>query len=1076
MLKKLKHQQYERPHGKYQCGRAACWEKPCFNGPKPDGSCGGATECAPVRIGERWECRRPVAAGGPCAIGPKPDGTCSQCRPPCSPRLSLRSLRGRLVCSAMAAVIACILFWFHFGGTGHRIAAVNPGPLSAMHQHLPSVVFPAKANGGASPNCSVCHTAHAAGAAGWIKAAFKPSQMSAQCLACHRFGNPADNRVQNSQHNEIFPHLSHATVTQCQMCHTEHHGPDAKITLFTDTQCNTCHSRTIKSFDKDHPQFSEFFPHREFSGISFNHAKHAGSYFEAGKFVCSECHAARRDERVTGEVSFEQSCSRCHAKDIPANDLVILHLPEKLSQDPGDITALEKMLFNDAAGMKNFYKELSKSGAVLQNRLQSRSGKADLKPLFRSIKWEAVAAAAALLVSKGTALDRNGAFDIGLRNAGDGWSWSTENSDAPELHYRATAHADPVMRAWLEFGLSLSPELGNAMFDHKQGPGNCAKCHVAGTRDAMKIEWKMGRSNNEGRHTTFSHGKHLDLLDCKGCHALNPTADLSTQFTAGANIMQAGARPVSSFKSISLQTCSQCHAEKKVSQSCLLCHRYHSEPSLLRPGEVIAKTDIPAVKEQDQGSAKKEQAAQETATKERAQAAAAAKEKEQTQAASAAATAKEQAQAAAAAREQAKKDALAKEQAQAAANTKEQEQAQAAAASAKEQARQAALAKEQAQAAAIASEQARKAALAKEQAAAAAKEQAQAQAAAAAAKEQARQEARAREQAQADAAAKEKEQAALAKQQAQDAAAAAAAKSKEQAQAVAPTAVATATSTTPATERFQGKFLGNAKCIGCHDAEKGVWENTKHKNSVNLRRNGNKPEVKAILAAVNSTARNPFEEQICLKCHFTVITDEPKTPLGVSCESCHGAASDWIEIHNSGKDDKAKHVQQMNAARDKGMINSGMKQELVQNCFGCHNYDRMDAGTVAKMVGAGHPAFAFEFVAFSQGTVRHRFYPPDRNNNSEMAPAELSRWYVIGQGAQLVSSARVLNSNPDGVIKDSQQAKIDNAKKALTLSGLQSAKALMDSPTDDNLKALIAECDGKDFSSKLGDLLPKEFK
>jgi cytochrome c553 len=213
-----------------------------------------------------------------------------------------------------------------------------------------------------------------------------------------------------------------------------------------------------------------------------------------------------------------------------------------------------------------------------------------------------------------------------------------------------------------------------------------------------------------------------------------------------------------------------------------------------------------------------------------------------------------------------------------------------------------------------------------------------------------------------------------------------------------------------------------------------------------------------------------------MSCHFTVI--DGKAALGVSCESCHGAASDWKDVHNN-KDAIPDKAKRMEAAREKGMIHPAMKQALMQNCFGCHNYDSgaVPGDTVAKMLGAGHPAFDFEFVAFSQGTVKHRFYPPDVTANQDMKPVDLARWYVIGQGAQLVSSAKVMAaSGTVDAIKTAQQAKIDAATKVMTAVGIPEATALVSAPTDANLAKLINATDGKDFTSQVGSMVPTSFK
>ena len=71
-------QQYERPHLKWICGRAA-EGAPCRNGAGPNGSCGADFECSPAldkKAGEpkgHFRCTRARDSGGPCADGPRPD-------------------------------------------------------------------------------------------------------------------------------------------------------------------------------------------------------------------------------------------------------------------------------------------------------------------------------------------------------------------------------------------------------------------------------------------------------------------------------------------------------------------------------------------------------------------------------------------------------------------------------------------------------------------------------------------------------------------------------------------------------------------------------------------------------------------------------------------------------------------------------------------------------------------------------------------------------------------------------------------------------------------------------------------
>lgn len=129
---------YERPNYKFRCGRAATWGKPCMGGPNLDGSCGGTTACSPVKNkNDRFECRRSAIAGGPCEHGPDSDGSCSVTQPPCSPRRSLRGIRGRLSVLALGLVLAFI--GGSMGPSDSNIVGFNwtiPGPLTDTHANF----------------------------------------------------------------------------------------------------------------------------------------------------------------------------------------------------------------------------------------------------------------------------------------------------------------------------------------------------------------------------------------------------------------------------------------------------------------------------------------------------------------------------------------------------------------------------------------------------------------------------------------------------------------------------------------------------------------------------------------------------------------------------------------------------------------------------------------------------------------------------------------------------------------------------------------------------------------------------
>jgi len=100
-------------------------------------------------------------------------------------------------------------------------------------------------------------------------------------------------------------------------------------------------------------------------------------------------------------------------------------------------------------------------------------------------------------------------------------------------------------------------------------------------------------------------------------------------------------------------------------------------------------------------------------------------------------------------------------------------------------------------------------------------------------------------------------------------------------------------------------------------------------------------------------------------------------------------------------------------ARKAGMVWSFMTYDIAANCSECHGlaHPKLSGEVLAKMLDAGHPSEPdFELVRYSQGTVRHRFYPPDYSKNAEMSPAELARLFVVGQAAKLVSPIQLVTN------------------------------------------------------------------
>jgi len=136
-----------------------------------------------------------------------------------------------------------------------------------------------------------------------------------------------------------------------------------------------------------------------------------------------------------------------------------------------------------------------------------------------------------------------------------------------------------------------------------------------------------------------------------------------------------------------------------------------------------------------------------------------------------------------------------------------------------------------------------------------------------------------------------------------------------------------------------------------------------------------------------------------VQCHYTKNPDE-RASASVSCQKCHGAASEWVDVHNNygGKDVKKEdespaHAKERVAkAKAAGMIRPEMLFDIASNCMGCHGFahPNVSGDKFAKLLAAGHMMNQeYELVRYSQGQVRHRFYPYGSTTNQPMTGAEL---------------------------------------------------------------------------------------
>lgn len=281
---------------------------------------------------------------------------------------------------------------------------------------------------------------------------------------------------------------------------------------------------------------------------------------------------------------------------------------------------------------------------------------------------------------------------------------------------------------------------------------------------------------------------------------------------------------------------------------------------------------------------------------------------------------------------------------------------------------------------------------------------------------------------------------------------------------------------------MHAKISGADACSECHVSEFAAWKKSTHFATwSSMHRNDNAKAIAKKMGYNKGIKRN----DLCLTCHYTakLVDDSSKTISGVSCESCHGPAKDWIDVHNDygGKEfnidnETSQHkVKRLESCDKAGMLRSAQVYKIAKNCYTCHTVPN------EKLVNVGgHTAGSdFELVAWSQGQVRHNyFYSPDQANRKASAH-RLRVLFVVGHLTDLEFSLRALAKakkndvylkamrlRVNNVLKrlDEIQEKISTTEVSAALAAVPRVEAgdkvgRLDVPTLSSLKGLIAVAD-----------------
>jgi hypothetical protein len=143
------------------------------------------------------------------------------------------------------------------------------------------------------------------------------------------------------------------------------------------------------------------------------------------------------------------------------------------------------------------------------------------------------------------------------------------------------------------------------------------------------------------------------------------------------------------------------------------------------------------------------------------------------------------------------------------------------------------------------------------------------------------------------------------------------------------------------------------------------------------------------------------QDQRCLQCHVSPALDadlDKAAPYfrtdGVSCESCHGPARKWLNVHYL---DSWKEKSRTEKSAE-GMTNTETLFGRTQTCVKCHvGAAGMDVDH--DLLAAGHPRLNFEFSSFHAAMPHHWPDAKDRDPNKDprgRTDFEARAW-LIGQ-------------------------------------------------------------------------------
>lgn len=209
----------------------------------------------------------------------------------------------------------------------------------------------------------------------------------------------------------------------------------------------------------------------------------------------------------------------------------------------------------------------------------------------------------------------------------------------------------------------------------------------------------------------------------------------------------------------------------------------------------------------------------------------------------------------------------------------------------------------------------------------------------------------------------------------------------------------------------QASLVKSGACSagGCHGGPKGEYTTWAHHDPhARAYETLFEPRSRDIWSRLNRGRATPLplpeENAHCLACHTTGpgVERDPlhhRTEASVGCESCHGAAGDWVQVHHQHDRWKRLDSQAKQSLGFRNLKDLGVRADACTRCHVGSSQGEVDHDLIA----AGHPPLRFELSLYHARLPKHWDEQKDRTGQPDFE----ARLWLLGQATSALAATQL---------------------------------------------------------------------